>query len=118
MEDVAASDTRDGFDVFRRNDLHTDNRLADIRRVLLDSRDDRFAECITFRIIPAAFNIVRSVLHKAGHHMLARRRHIGVNHGWEDHIEIWALRDLPIFGVIVGTLDVVNARANGYRAAM
>ena len=50
--------------------------------------------------------------------MLPGRRHVGVDHGREDHVEIWALRDLPILGVVVGALDVINARADGHRAAM
>ena len=50
--------------------------------------------------------------------MLSGRRHVGVDHGREDHVEIRALRDLPILGVVVGALDVINARADGHRAAM
>jgi hypothetical protein len=36
VEDVAARDARDGFDVFRRDDLHADDGFADVRRVLFD----------------------------------------------------------------------------------
>ena len=118
VEDVAARDARDGFDVLRRDDLHADDGFADVRRVLLDGRDDRFAEFVALRVVPAAFEIVRRVLHEARHHVLSGRRHVGVDHGWEDHVEIRALRDLPILGVVVGALDVINARADGHRAAM
>ena len=118
VEDVAARDARDGFDILRRDDLHADDAFADVRRVSLDGRDDRFAEFVSLRVIPAALEIVRRVLHEARHHVLSRRRHVRVDHGREDHVEIRALRDLPILGVVVGALDVINARADGHRAAM
>ena len=36
VEDVAARDARDAFDILRRDNLHPDDTLADVRRVLLD----------------------------------------------------------------------------------
>ena len=118
VEDVAAGDARDGFDILRRDDLHPNDTLTDVRRVFLDGRDDRFAERVSLFIVPAAFEIVRRVLYETRHHVLAGRRHIGVDHGREDHIQIGALRDLTILGVVVDTLDVIDARADGDRAAM
>src|SRR6185436_17582853 len=40
VEDVATRDAGNGFDILRRDDLHPDDTLADVRRVLLDGRDD------------------------------------------------------------------------------
>ncbi len=118
VEDVAARDARDGFDVLRRDDLHADNRFADVRRVLLNGRDDHFAKLVSLRVVPATFDVVGRVLYEARYHMLTRPRHVGVDHRWENHVEIWALRDPSILGIIVGALDVVNARTDRHRAAM
>ena len=118
VEDVAAGDAGDGFDVLRRDDLLADDAFADVRRVSLDGRDDRFAECVALRIVPAAFDVVGRVLHEARHHVMPGRRHVGVDHRREDHVDIRALRDLPVLGVVVGALDVIDARADRDRAAM
>jgi len=65
VEDVAARDARDAFDIEGRDDLFADDGAADVRRVTLDGRDDRFTKGFALGIVPAAFDIVRRVLHKA-----------------------------------------------------
>ena len=118
VEDVTACEARDAFDVLRRDDLHAHDALADVRRVFFDGRDDRFTELVALHIIPAAFDIVRCILHEARHHVSSGRRHVRVDHRREDHVEIRSLRDLPILGVVIGALDVIDARADRDRTAM
>ena len=68
--------------------------------------------------VPATLQIVRRVLHETGHDVLSGRRHIGIDHGRKDHVEIRAFGDLPVLGIVVGALDVIDARADGHGAPM
>ncbi len=118
VEDVAAGDARDALDVDRRDDLLADDGAADVGRVTLERGDDRLGEGFFFGIVPAAFEIVGRVLHEAGSHMLPGRGHVRVDHRREDHVDVRLARKLAVLGVVVGALDVVDAGADGYRAAM
>ena len=118
VEDVATRDARDAFDIDRRDDLFADDGTADVGRVFLDGGDDRFTEGFALGIVPAAFEIIRRVLHETRHHMFSGRRHIGVDLGWHDHVDVRLFCKATILRVVVGALDVINARADGYRTAM
>ena len=91
---------------------------ANVRRVALDCGDDRLAKCFALSVVPATFDIIGRVLHETRHDMFARRRHVGVDHRGEDHVYVQLFRKAAILRVIVGALDVINARADGDRAAM
>ena len=52
VEDVAARDAHDAFDILRQDDLHADNALVGVRHVFFDGQDDRFAELVTLRSSP------------------------------------------------------------------
>ncbi len=47
--------------------------------------------------------------------MFAGRGHIGVDHRRQDYVDIGSARELPIFGIVISTLDIVEIRADGDR---
>ncbi len=49
--------------------------------------------------------------------MLARRRHTWVDHGGDDHIDIRSLGEIAVLGLVVGPLDIIDARADRDRSA-
>lgn len=118
VEDVAAGDAGDVFDVDRRDDLFADDGAADVGRVFLDGGDDRFTEGFALGIVPATFDIIRRVLHETRHHMFSGRRHVGVDLGWHDYVDVRLFCKAPILRVVVGALDVIDARADGDRTVV
>src|SRR5258708_37915291 len=65
MEDIAARNARDQFDVFGRNDLHPYNGPADVGGILLDRGEDCFAQLFAPGIVPATLDIIGCILDKA-----------------------------------------------------
>ena len=118
VKDVAAGDTGGVLDVLRRDHLHADDGAPDVRRMPLDRGDDRLAECVALGAVPAALDVVGRVLHEARHDVVAGRRHVTIDHRGEDRIDVGALREASVLRVVVGALDVVDARAERDRAPM
>ena len=96
LEDVALSETEFALEIERRKYLALDYNFFDIGCVLGDGVHDGVAECVTL-IVPGSFReLIRGVLHKAGEHMLARRRDTGIGKTGDDHIDVRATRKMAV----------------------
>src|SRR5258705_2608625 len=68
--------------------------------------------------VPRSFlQVVRRVLHKAGHHMLARRRHRWISQTWNYNVDVWSTRIPTILSFVVSSLHIFHTRTDGYRPA-
>ena len=67
-----------------------------LRRLGAYSRacDDRLAEGLALRVVPAALEVVGRVLHEARHHVVPRRRHVAVDDRGDDDVDVRLLREL------------------------
>src|SRR6476661_4139398 len=74
LEDVAFRQSPLTLQIERGDYLAMADDVPDVRGVLRDGVDDRVAERLAM-VVPRAFaQVIRGVLHEAGHHVLARRR--------------------------------------------
>ena len=73
VKDVASGKAIGFFEIFGCDDLMAQNDLRQIRRVLRNCLHHRFAERLALALPIAIFQLIRSVLHVDGHHMLSGR---------------------------------------------
>ena len=109
------------LDVERRQHLLVQDEVADVR-----ARAPRSCRCtvspkasaLRRPTCRAVGQLVRRVLHEARHDVLARRRHGRVDQRRDDHVDVRPAREVPVLGVVVGLLHVVQptARTRSRRA--
>ena len=73
LKNISFRQSKLAFEIERRQDLSMQDDVFDVRRVLGNRINDGIAKFFSF-VVPISFlQIVRSVLHEARHHVLARR---------------------------------------------
>src|SRR6476659_9129015 len=119
LEDVALGESGDVLDVLRRDELLPDDVAADVGEALLDRVDHVMPERLALGVVPdlAVGQVIRGVLDEAAHDVVARRRHRGIDQGGDDHVDVGTRRRTAVLRVVVGVLDVVDARRERDRAA-
>src|SRR4051812_801535 len=90
-EDVALAESDDALDVERCDDLPVQHQVAEPGEERLQRRLHRVAERLTFGVPVAAFQLIGRVLDEAGHHVLARWRHVGVDQRLQAGVDVRAL---------------------------
>ena len=90
---------------------------ADVGRVLGERVDHRVAERFALRRPSVAAQVIGRVLHEARHHVLARRRHARVDHDGDDDVHVRPAREGAVLRVVVGALEVIDARRDRDGAA-
>jgi len=118
VEYVALGQAKLLFEVPGCQHLPVQNRVFDIRDVLLERVDDGIAKCFaSLRPVRRTFfDVVRRVLNKAANYVLAWRGHRRIDERWDDHIDVRPLREIAIFSLVVSLLEVLDARRDGYIA--
>src|SRR5262245_66496106 len=86
--------------------------VSKIWRIIGKRVDDGVSEFIALFIPRSLLEMVRCVLNKARHDVLAPRRNGGICQTWNDDIDVRALRVTSVFPVIVSVLDVFQAWRN------
>ena len=117
LEDVPLAQARDALDVRRRQHLLAHDQRLDVRRVARQRLDHRVAERVALRVVPAAGDVVWRVLDEDAHHVLARRRHPGIDHRADHDVHVRTAREASVLRVVVGTLEILHARRDRERAA-
>src|SRR5204863_8116048 len=79
LEDVAAGEIEGLLQRDGGQDLAVDYRLLDIRRILVDDVDAAVGILVAVRLPSSFLELVRRILRKHRHQMLARRRDAGVD---------------------------------------
>ena len=110
--------TGDALDVQRRDDLPVQNLRLEAGREALDRVHHGVAERFALGVGPAAVQLVRRILHEDRHHVLSGRRHPRIDHRREHDVHVGTARELAVLRVVVRALDILEARADRYRAAM
>ena len=118
VEYIALGQAKLLFEVPGCQHLPVQDRLFDIRDVLLERVDDGIAKCFaSLRPVRRTFfDVVRRVLNKAANYVLAWRGHCRIDERWDDHIDVGPLREIAVLGLVVSLFKVLNARRNGYIA--
>src|SRR5215510_2152905 len=86
--------------------------VSKIWRIIGKRVDDGVSEFIALFIPRSLLEMVRCVLNKARHDVLARRRNGGICQTWNDDIDVRALRVASVLRVIVSALHVFHAWRN------
>src|SRR6185295_12096376 len=77
LEDIAFRQSPLALEIQRRHHLTMQDGVAHVGRVLGKGVDDDVAEGLALGVPRAVDQMIRSVLHEAGHHVLARWRDTG-----------------------------------------
>src|SRR6266851_1902698 len=118
LEDVALTQSPFAFEIERRDHLLFNNDVLDVGRVLGDGIDHGVAEGFLLIVpVQARPQLVGSVLHKARHHMLARRRDGRIGKRGNDHVNVRTLREVAILSIVVGSLHVFDGWRNRNRTS-
>ena len=116
LEDVALGEPRDALDVGGRQDLAMENARRQIGRVASQGGDHRVPEGLALGVVPAAVQGVGRILDEDAHHVLARWCHAGIDHRRDHDVHVRVARELAILRVVVGALQVCEARADRDRS--
>ena len=116
LEDVALRQARGALDVERRHDLTVQDDLLQVGHVLGQGVDDHVAQLLAALVPGAPGELVGRVLDEARQHVLARRRHVGIDRRGHDDVEVGPPREVAVLGVVVGALEVVDRGADRDRA--
>ena len=117
LEDVAAREVEDAFEVRRRQHLAVDDRPLEVGRVLVEQVEAAIRERVTLVVPGPVAELVRGVLHEHRHQVAARRRDRGVDRRWDRALEDRVGGGAAVLGVVEGALDVVLVGTDVDRAA-
>lgn len=108
VENVAAGETVDGFEVERSNDLHVFDEAGEIGSVVGESFDDGVAKVFAAGI-PVPFpQLEGRKLDVGGEDVLAFRRERGVEKRGDGDVEIGRSGKFAIFGGVECTLEIID----------
>src|SRR5438105_2866085 len=110
MKNVAACEAVASFQILRRDDLHPFHQTGKIRSVRGKRVDDPEAQFSPVRSPIAFLQLVRSKLHVGRENMLSIGRKGRIQNRRNRDVEIRRARQLAIFGVVKGTLQIINIR--------
>src|SRR5215204_4503212 len=114
LEDVAAREIEDAFEVRRRQHLAVEDRALEVGRVLIEEVEAAVREGVTLVVPGSVAKLVRGVLHEHRHQMAAGRRDRRGDRALEDGL----CGGAPVLGVVEGALDVVLVGTDVDGAAM
>ena len=98
VEDVAAGEAVDGFEIARRDDLHRFDDLAEVGRMDRERFEDVFGEDCGVIVVPVAvFEFVGRELDVDGGDVFAFGGERGIENSRDRDVEVRRLRDLAVF---------------------
>src|ERR1700744_564674 len=109
VEDVAASESVDGFEIARRDDLHRFDDLIEVGRMDRERFENIFGEDRGVIAVPrAVFELVGGELNVDGGDVLAFGGERRIKQCRNGDIEIGRLGNFAVFRGVVGALEVVD----------
>ena len=108
LENISFGEADLLFDIEWSEDLLADDDVFQVGRVFGDGVDDGVAEFVAAIFPRAGFQFVRRVLHEAGENVLAWGREGCVGEAGNDHVDVGTMGKFAVFGLIVGTLHVID----------
>src|SRR5437588_5351669 len=112
VKNVAPGETVTGFQVLRRDDLHSFHQTGEIRRVGAKCVDHRQAEVPSPQVPMPFSQLVRSALHVNREHMFAVGRERRIENRGNGGIQVRRFGNLTVLRIVEGALQVVNVRPN------
>ncbi len=118
MVDITLRQSEHVFQIERRQNLTVQDGRRQVGRVGRQRLDDRVSQRLAALGVPfPVVQVVGGVLHEDRHHVLAGRRQSRIAEGWNHRLENGLGGGGAVLRVIVGSLQVLEAGADRYRAA-
>ncbi len=110
MEDISFREAERIFHVQRCDYLPVEYDIFEIGCKSCQGIHHSISKCFPLLVVPAALNVVRGVLYKTGHNMFTRRRHVRIEDGGENNIDVRLAGKITVFCIIISFFDIVNVR--------
>src|SRR5215470_1428653 len=106
LKDVAFAQAGGALDIERRQHLASENEVLQIRGILSDCVYYSVAKSFALLVPRAARQLVRGVLHEAGHDVLARGRHRGIRQRRNHDVDVGTAGKFTVFSLVIRPLHV------------